>query len=220
MSNEHPYTELIERVRTWLFGLPDSPVLMPLLKERFTPEEAKFLSTFPNRPTRLHQISERLGIPEEDLLTTMEPMIDKGFICAFHGKSGVRYSFTDQIFFFYRMPGWTGEDDEWNRTIAPLINTYYIDHLGADFMGHPTKGLRSIPIAQTIKDTRHIMPYEDVLEFVDREEYHAVSTCACRHRHNLDPRFPTCTHNTENCLHFGKLGRYTVEHGMGRKISR
>ena len=87
-------------------------------------------------------------------------------------------------------------------------------------MGHSTKGLRAIPIARSIADTRQIMPYEDVLQFVEQEDYHTVSTCPCRHRHNLDPDLPTCKHETETCLHFGRLGRYIVKYDMGREITK
>jgi NAD-dependent dihydropyrimidine dehydrogenase PreA subunit len=211
--------DLIEHTRDWLFDLPDSEILEPLLELRFTDDEGEFLPRFPHLPSTLEQLSARLEVPADALSEKMQPMIRKGLICEFEGKSGSRYSLTDPIFFFCRMPGWKGEDDEWNRKISPLINRYYIDHLGADFMGHPTKALRAIPIAQTIRDTRQVVPYEDVLEYVDREDYHAVSTCACKHRHNLDPAFAECKHETDVCLHFGKLGRYTVKHGMGKEIS-
>jgi Pyruvate/2-oxoacid:ferredoxin oxidoreductase delta subunit len=149
----------------------------------------------------------------------MAQLLKKGLLYEVSGKSAVRYSLTDALFGSYRMPGWAGIDDEWNRAYAPLSNQYYIQHIGADFMGHPTKGLRAIPIEQTIKDTRQIMPYEDIMAFVEQEDYHTVSTCACRHRHNLDPDFATCKHETLNCLHFGSLGRYIVKYGLGKEIS-
>ncbi len=209
-----------QRLRTWLFGLPDSEVLMPMLELRFSPGEAEFLSGFPFVPSTMDQLTKRLGLPEESLKATMKPLMEKGLICAFEGKNGTRYAFTDHMFFLYRMPGWKGEDDEWNRKISSLANRYYVDHFGADFMGHPSRGLRAIPIARTIKDTRRILPYEEVLTYVEQEAYHSVTHCACRHRHNIDPAFETCLHDTENCLHFGKLGYYSVQQGMGRKITR
>ena len=220
MSEKKAYFDLIDHMRTWLFELPDSEILMPMLEVRFSPEEAAFLSKFPNMPHTLEELSRRLGLSPEALTQKMDPMIRKGMIYRVEGRNAVRYTFTDVIFFFSRMPGWKGEKDEWNRRVAPLFNRYYIDHLGDDFMGHPTKGLRAIPIARTIEDTRQVMPYEDVVQFVEREDYLTVSTCACRHRHNLDPNLPTCKHETETCLHFGKLGRYIVRHDMGREITR
>jgi Na+-translocating ferredoxin:NAD+ oxidoreductase subunit B len=219
MCEQNVYEQLIGRLRTWLFDLPDSELLMPLMELRFSREEAEFLSRFPFVPSLLDQVAERMKISESELLHQMQPMLRKGLICAFDSKSGTRYTFTDQIFSLYRMPGWKGEYNEWNRKILSLANRYYVNHFGADFMGHPTKGLRAIPVAQTIKDTRQILPYEDVLAYVEREEFHSVTTCACRHRHNVDPDFNTCKHDTENCLHFGKLGIYSVQQGMGRKIT-
>ncbi len=220
MSEKEAYADLIDHMRNWLFGLPESELLMPMLKLRFTPEEAAFLSRFPHLPHSLEQLSAKLGISADKLVKDMEPMIQKGLIYEVQGKSAVRYSFPDHLFFFMRMPGWKGEDNEWNRQVLPLVNRYYIDDFGADFMGYPTKGLRAIPIAQTVQDPRQVTPYEDVLQFADQEDYHTVSICPCRHRHHLDPDMPDCEHERLNCLHFGKLGRYIVKHGMGKEITR
>lgn len=214
------YTLLIERYRTWLFNLPDAKELLPMFELRIRPEEADFLSRFPFRPHTLQQLSQRLGISVDQLMATIEPLKRKGLIMEVEGKSGIRYSLTDPIFSFYRMPGWKGEDDEFNRKLSPKLNRYYIEHLGADFMGQNTKGLRALPIAGTLADTRTILPYEDVLNFIEQVDFHSVSTCACRHRHNLDPMFNICRHDTTNCLHFGKLGRYIVKHGMGKQIEK
>jgi len=219
MSDEEIYASLIEHLRYWLFGLPVSELLLPLIKMRFTPDEAEFLSRFPHRPSTIEELSVIYNKPAAELLAAMRPMIGKGFIYQVEGKNAVRYSFPDAIFMFYRMPGWRGENDVWNRELAPLLNRYYLEDMGAEFMGHPTKGLRTIPIAHTVEDTKLITPYEDVLGFIEREDYHSVSTCPCRHRHKLDPAFEACEHETENCLHFGRLGKYIVHNGMGRKIS-
>jgi ferredoxin len=220
MPNHQAYTDLIEHMRNWIFGLPESDILLPLLELRFTPEEAAFLARFPHMPHTLEQLSEKLGILPDRLSEMMQPMIRKGLIYEVEGRSAVRYSFPDHIFSLMRAPGWRGQDDETNRRLWPLMNQYYIDHLGADYMGYPTKGLRAIPIAKTVQDPRKVTPYEDVLRFVDQEDYHTVSVCPCRHARRLDPDMPRCEHETMNCLHFGKLGRYVVKQGMGKKIRK
>lgn len=220
MSEREVYTGLINHIRDWIFDLPESELLLPILKMRLIPEEAEFLAAFPHMPATMEQLSERYGLSAGELQGIMQPMIRKGFIYRVEGRNAVRYSFPDSLFFLYRMPGWKGEDDELNKRLSPLINRYYIDHIGADILGYPTKILRAIPVAGTVADTKLILPYEDLMDFVEREEYHTVSTCACRHRHNLDPDFETCEHETENCLHFGRLGRYIVQNDMGREISR
>jgi len=77
-----------------------------------------------------------------------------------------------------------------------------------------------LPINQTIDDTRQILPYEDVVKLLDNFEYFSVSTCPCRHRKNLDDDSHTCKKPIGNCLHFDTLGRYCVENGLGREITR
>jgi Na+-translocating ferredoxin:NAD+ oxidoreductase subunit B len=220
MSHDKAYEELLSHMRNWLFGLPESDLLLPMLQLRFSPEEARFLATFPHRPSTVDELSREFNLPADQLRAVMEPVIRKGLICEFEGKSGARYALSDVVFSYYRMPGWRGQDDEWNRKVAAVANRYFLDHMGVDFMGHPTKGLRAIPIAQTITDTRQILPYEDVVQVVDREDYFCVTTCACRHRHNIDPDATSCQHETRNCLHFGKLARYIVKHEMGTQITR
>jgi ferredoxin len=64
------------------------------------------------------------------------------------------------------------------------------------------------------------MPYEDVGELIKSLDYFTVSYCPCKHRKNLDPGSSDCEHPDEVCLHFGDLGRYIVENGLGREITR
>ncbi|MFB0562902.1 MAG: indolepyruvate ferredoxin oxidoreductase subunit alpha, partial [Candidatus Lokiarchaeia archaeon] len=207
-------------LRNWIFDLPDSKFLLPMFELRFTPEEAEFLSKIPFLPHTAEQLSEKLDMPVDKVTEKLDEFARKGVLTRVEGRTAVRYALGDAVFMFYRNPGWWGKDDEWNRKLAPLLNQYYIDALIEDFRGHPTKGLRAIPINETIKDTRTVMPYEDIVKVIDNFEYYSVSTCACRHRHNLDPDFENCKHETLNCLHFDRLGKYIVQNGLGKEITR
>jgi hypothetical protein len=161
----------MKHLQNWLFGAPNPDELLSILKVRFTPDEAAFLAKLPHMPHSLDQLSEKLGVPPDKLLEQMDPMIKKGMIYEVEGKSAVRYSFPDHLFFLMRMPGWKGEDNEHNRRLLPMVNRYYINDFGADFMGYPTKGLRAIPIAHTVEDPRVVTPYEDLLAYVDQQDY-------------------------------------------------
>jgi len=220
MSNKEAYMKLIERHREWVFGLPDSEFLMPLLELRFTSEEAEFLSNLPFMPHTAEKLSESLNIDIDVVSEKLDDFAKRGLVMRVEGRRRIQYALTDAIFNFYRMPGWKGGVDEWNRKIVPYINQYYIDAMANEFLNHPTQGLRAIPINETIKDPRKIMPYEDILKVIDSAKYFAVSTCACRHRHNLDPEFEECKHETMNCLHFDTLGKYTVQNGLGKEITK
>jgi Na+-translocating ferredoxin:NAD+ oxidoreductase subunit B len=220
MPENNSYDSLIERYKTWIYDVPAPEEFTRLLKLRCTPDEALFLSAFPFMPHTLEQLKDKLHMSADELISKMNPLIRKGFIFEVQGRSGLRYSLNDNNFANFQVPGWLGIDDDLNREYGPPAHRYYINHMSHEMMGHPTKGLRAIPVAETIRDTKQILPYEDILAFIDKEDFFTVSTCDCRHRHNLDPDFEKCGHVTMNCLHFGNLGRYAIKHGMGREISR
>jgi Pyruvate/2-oxoacid:ferredoxin oxidoreductase delta subunit len=104
--------------------------------------------------------------------------------------------------------------------MAPLMNQYHLHGFMDQYAGVQAKGLRTLPVERTIKDPRQVLPYEDVAQVLDAQEYFSVSTCACKHRKNLDSDSPDCRYPTEVCLHFGGLGRYIDQQGLGRQITR
>jgi len=220
MSNKNSYQKLIAHLGEWVFGVPESEYLLPMLELSFTAEEAELLSQIPFLPHTVEQLSEKLNIPVPELKEKLEEFSKRGLVNRAEGRTAIRYTLGDIMFTFYRMPWWAGNTDEWDRKLAPLANNYYIDAYAADYMGHHTKGLRAVPINQTVKDTRQIMPYEDILKIVENAEFYSVSHCACRLRHNLDPNFEECKHETLNCLHFDRLGRYTVDQGVGKELTK
>ena len=121
---------------------------------------------------------------------------------------------------FLRSSFWAGRFDDKTRALAPLTNKYFLNGFFENWAHAHQQGLRTLPIETTIADTKQILPYEDVAKVLDSLDYFAVSTCPCKHRKNLDPGASDCKHPNEVCLHFGDLGRYTVENDMGREITR
>jgi Pyruvate/2-oxoacid:ferredoxin oxidoreductase delta subunit len=220
MSEDLQYEELIKHLKNWILRLPDSEYLMPMLKLRFTPEEAKLLSKIPFLGHTAEQISLKVNIPVKKLGKKLDKLAKSGIIFRSERGSSVRYSLCDSLFIFYRAIGWKGMDDKFNREISPYLNKYFIETYANEFIGHETQGLRAIPINETIQDTRQVIPYEDILKVIDNFEYYSVSYCPCSHRHNLDDDFKECKHDLERCLHFDSLGRFCVENGLGREITK
>lgn len=221
MSDES-YKKYIEHMNGWVFALPEHDNLLPMLKMRMSAQEAEFLSKIPFLPHTSEELSERLNIPKADFEEKAKELAHRGLMFRIKGSTTTRYSLGDSLFQSYRMPGWEGKDDDWNRNYALLINEYYVDAYGEEFIGHPTKGLRTIPINQTVEDPKTIMPYEDVVKVVENFKVFSVAHCACRHRHGLDPAYGDehCMHETENCLHFDTLALYKLQNGIGREITK
>jgi ferredoxin len=121
---------------------------------------------------------------------------------------------------FLRASFWPGRDDDVSRRTATHFNRYFAEAFFDQYATAHAKGLRTLPIDKTIADPRCVAPYEDVVKVLDDFSFYSVSYCACRHRKRLDPSHEGCEHPIENCLHFDGLGRYIVDAGLGREISR
>lgn len=207
--------------RAWI-GLPDAEVLLPLIQARYTEEEAAVLTGMPFAPRPLAELAMAKGMELEALSQKLDALAEKGLVFKMTRDDTVFYSLNDAFFVYLRSTFWTGRDDETSRTVAPLINRYFRDGFFDQYAHIHTRGLRVLPIEETI-DTQAaycILPYEDVVRVIDDQDYFCVTTCPCRHRKNLDPGSPNCSHSTESCLHFGALARYLVENGIGKEISR
>ena len=158
-------------------------------------------------------------------LAELGPRLDeaagKGMVYKTVRGESVRYRLNDSFFSLLRANLWPGKTDEVTRTTAPMLNRYFYSDGGFDqYNDVHVKGVRALPIHKTIEDTRQILPFEDVVQVIDNLDYFCVTTCPCRHRHNLDPDLPDCRHPTEVCLHFDELAHYIVDNGIGREITR
>ncbi|CAB1077888.1 hypothetical protein D1AOALGA4SA_5664 [Olavius algarvensis Delta 1 endosymbiont] len=220
MSEQEIYQDFIAWLgQTW-WGLPESDQLMPLIKARYATEEAAFLTGVPFSGNSLEDLAELKGREPAELKPYLDGLARKGVLFRRESDTTVRYSLNDSYFVFFRSAFWPGADDEASRAMAPHVNKYYMDGVYDQYATAHAKGLRALPIDQTIEDTRQILPYEDVVKVLDNFEYYTVSACPCRHRKNLDDGAHSCEKPLGNCLHFDALGRYCVENGLGREITR
>ncbi len=220
MLKKNDYSKFIEHLRSGVMDLPDSEYLTPLLEASLTPEEAGFLSDLPFQLHTSAQLAEKFKIPENELCSKLDSLAKRGIIFSLQLGNTVNYALGTHFFWFYRSPYWSGKRDKKTKKIAHFALRYFHSGMGKEFGGYPPMFLRTIPIEQTIEDTRQFRPYEDVMEIVQREDYICVGHCACRQMKNLDPDSISCKHETLNCLHFGGLARYMVKQGMGKEISR
>jgi electron transport complex protein RnfB len=220
MTEEQVYRNFITWCsKTW-WELPDSEYLVPMITANYSPDEAGFLTGFPHGNTSLEDLAVLKGLSAEELMPLLDELCRKGMIYKAVRGDSVRYRLNDTFFALMRARFWPGETDDQSQKTAAAVNKYFLDNWFDQYNQVHHRGLRTLPIAQTIQDDRTIIPFEDAVKVVEGFVYYSVSTCPCRHRHNLDPDMPDCPHPAEVCLHFDELGRYTVEHNMGREITK
>ncbi len=220
MSDQQIYRSLIDWLKQTWWGMPEADELMPLMLATYTPEEAYLLTGMPFSGRNLDELAEMKQMDPVELRQQLDALAKKGAVFRTISSDTIRYSLNDSYFVFLRSAFWAGRTDERSKAIAPLVNQYYYHGFYDQYDLTHLKGLRVLPIQETIEHTHQILPYEEVVKVLDSLDYFAVSTCPCRHRKNIDPDSPNCEYPVEVCLHFGRLGRYTVENGLGHKITR
>ncbi len=219
-KEKDPYEKLIEHLREFVIPPPKSDTLRQILEHRHTPEEAELMSKLPFAPSTARKISRKLGIPKDELIEKMEDLIRKGHMYKDgHGK-GAGYHQAESMWQFFRMPWWKGEDDEWYRKLAKLMNKYYIEEYGPPFMNRPTIPMRVVPINKTVTNDKQIIPHEHMMNYVDNWKRFSVSACSCRHRHNIDPAFEKSKYPIRTCMHMNELADFAIEYDMGEEITK
>ncbi len=220
MTDQEIYKKFIEWMNNPMMEFTESEVMMPMITSYITPEEAEFLTGFPWNSKSLAELADLKDMDPAELAPKLKELCDKGLIYESIRGDSVRYRLLDAGQIFLRMPFWPGKDDEILKTMAHYANQYYMDGWMDQNKAVRHKALRSLPINKTLEDKKQILPFEDILQVVDNYEYYTVSHCPCRERHRLDPDYQDSKYPSEVCLHFDELGRYCVEHGMGREITK
>lgn len=220
MTEQEIYQKLVDYLENPLSELPESEWKMPMFTSRITPEEAELLIGLPWGATSLEDIADMKDMDPAELEPKLKELCKRGLVFESIRGDSRRYRLLDAGQMFLRMPYWPGSDDDALKTTAQYANRYYMDNWMDQGKPVRRQGLRSLPINETLEDKKQILPFEDVLQVLDNYEYFTVSHCPCRERHRLDPDYIDSKHPSEVCLHFDELGRYCVEHGMGREITK
>lgn len=219
-QNTEVYVNFVKWLRRSWGHLPDSAELMPTIMLAYTPQEAELLTGMPFTESSIEELAALKKMDPDELAPLLDDLSSKGLFFRIRRGSSFRYRLVDGRFVLLRSFWWSGRNDEQTRAVAPHVNRYYRDGFGDNWKDVHTKGLRVLPIRQTVEDPRMLLPYEDALELLRNEDRFAVATCACRHRKGLDPDHPPCKHEAENCLHFGRYADYIIDNNLGRRIVR
>lgn len=191
-----------------------------MLKAAYTREEAELLVGMPMSLSTVDALARQKDIDPGTLQTRLNDLAGRGLVYRQTTNGVSKYRLNPPRFVFLRSFFWPGRRDVYTRGVAPHVTAYWRDGFGDHWKGVKTKGLRAIPVKKTLADTRAIRPYEDILDVLKGQTRFAVAHCPCRGLSHTDPHRSDCRHETENCLHFGKLAAYIVEAGLGREITR
>jgi len=213
------YEQLAKHLDEAPAGAPRSPALMEILEVLYPGEEAEValgINAFETKTAA--EWEEALPDKAGRLADILDSMAHRGTVFTSQ-KPGAerRYRLLPSVVGFAEAPFFSGRDTETTRTLAPLWKRY----MNEAFAGEMERGvplIRVVPIGESLADTSEVLPDDALEKKLDETSFMAVAHCMCR-------RIGTyigegCDRTVENCLHFGALGRYIVEMGMGREIDK
>jgi electron transport complex protein RnfB len=213
------YTALVQHLNEMPIGAPMCEELMEILHILFTPEEAELAVKVPFMNSTLEELSGMTGMPSDELETMLDTMASKGTVFKRVKDGGAKYRLLPTLVGFSETPFWPGKDNETVRQLAPLwIKYMYRDQgFGKEVADRKVPLVRAIPIQEEIGSSSEVLPFETVMEIVRDLDYWAVAYCPCRQMKAYEGE--GCEHERENCFHFGSMGHYIVEQGMGRELT-
>jgi electron transport complex protein RnfB len=214
---EDIYEVLARHLDEMPVGAPMSDELLEILRILFTPEEAELGASLPFMNATLEDISGATGMPAEQLQGVLDGMVSKGTVFR-SAKGGVtKYRLLPTVVGFSETPFWPGQDNERVRRLAPLWNKYFLSAFGREIGDRKTPLLRVVPVEEEVAPGSQVLPFETVSRLVEEVDYRAVAYCPCRQLKAYVGE--GCEHERENCFHFGSMGRFIVEQGMGRELT-
>lgn len=217
--SEDVYVELAAHLDKAIAGAPMSPALMGILKILYPGEEAEVacrLSIYENKTlAECEELApEKVGRLEE----LLAGMARRGTVLTEQKPGRERiYRLLPSVVGFAEVPFLSGEDTPEKRALAPLWRDYMLEAFGKE-MARGLPLIRVVPIAESLEDASEVLPYDALKDKLAEASFMAVGHCPCRQIGTYLEE--GCERTTENCMHFGSLGRYIVEQGMARQINR
>jgi ferredoxin len=184
----------------------------------FPGEEADIALNLPFAPSPLSDLKKKFSEKADMLEGILKRMAQRGtvFTETRPGKETV-YGLLPTVVGFSETPFWSGKETEATRKLSPLWLQYREEAFGEE-LARGMPAVRVIPIARSLKDQSQVLPYDQIKEKLDGISFLSVAHCPCRQMKKQSSE--GCDHTTENCLHFETMGRYMVQHGMAREISK
>lgn len=196
----------------------DSGVETRILKQLFTPEEARLalsLSAIPEPLGTIHRRTRR-RITREQLGETLDRMAEKGSIQKLPGKRGPVYGKAPLVLGMY--------EAQVNRLTPELerdVRAYFEEAFGREVLNERTPQMRTVPVHKSIPVEHPVATYDNIRRFVEASPgpFGAIP-CVCRQGRELMDEPCKQTSEPRNCLMIGVAATLMIRKGIARAIGK
>jgi electron transport complex protein RnfB len=213
------YDALMSLLDKFPTGAPPTANLRRILEIILTNDEAALAAKLTPHPFRepLDKLCGRIGLDPQQVRPLLEAMADKGVVYA-EVKDGVaRYSVMPLVPGIFELQFMKGLYDAKSRELAGLFNAYYYEGWGEKGFAMKEPFARTIVIDKEIPAGQQVQPYEQVKNLIHGHKRKALTTCFCRHEHELIGK--SCGRPKDVCMVLGPFVDYAVERGFARRAS-
>jgi electron transport complex protein RnfB len=219
------YRELQKHIDNMPVAFPESAsgLDIKLLKQRFTPEEAKIaleLSALPEPLERIHKRLKNTGISIGDLEKILDNLVEKGSILGgkyFERKGPKKYYSKAQLAVgMYEL-----QATRLTKEFEQDFQDYGDEAFFKIFHSKKTSQMRTIPIAKAITIDRYVESYDNVRDIVLKTQRPmAVIECVCRSGKDLTEK--PCKHSDirETCLLFEDIANFAISFEKCRIVTK
>ncbi|HUT52317.1 MAG TPA: 4Fe-4S binding protein [bacterium] len=208
------YEKLREVLDKHLSGAPPAKAIDEILRILFTPEEAKVALGLIFAPSPVAEIAAAAGVSEEEARLKCESMADKGIVYC-RDKGGEKgYALLPTIPGLFEFPFMKGGGTPEHEKLGRLWEIYHREGMGDSFAGSATPLTRVIPIERAVDARTEVLPFEAISKMLARNDTFALAQCACR------VSVGACDKPRDVCLIFDKTGRFLIERGYAKEITR
>lgn len=228
MNVEKVYQDLSEALKKAGGAIPVIPndEFYFLLKDLVSLEDAPVALALANKQMTAGEVAEQMRLPVEDVRLRLEFMTDSGFLHASKKQDGgYVYSLLPLLPGIFEAQFYRGTKTERDYLIARRFKDYLEiirnlrDSLGP-LPAPATSYFRVLPVEEEITAQKEVLPFADLVKYVEKTQAIAVGTCFCRHHALLLDENDNCGVSHKNCMAFGEMAVYAVERMNGRLVDK
>ena len=224
-ENDDIYRELQKHLDTLPIGYPttESGVEIRILKQLFTPEEAKVATKLGFELEPLEEIFKRVDQTEisiNDLELLLDNSVSKG---AIHSKKeGNKKYYANSLFMIGMYDMQFHKSKEFSMEFKENASQYFREGMTEELFRTGINQLRVIPIGESITHEHNIASYDDIRKIIENKDGPiVVALCVCRHKKEVVGEPCSQTNLIESCfvLHDDYVHTY-IEQGWGREVTK
>lgn len=210
------YVKLQQKIDQVGVGFPatEQGFELEVLKSLFTEQEAELVVAM--KEGGLYTAKEHAEYMKEDEKEIAEKLYKlsrDGLIFRVRDGEEVKYSVAAVVQGFYEF-----SLSRFTPEVGKAFSKHYSKGLGARFFGGSEPVFRVIPINTEVTSEKKVLPFDNAVEMIKKQELIAVTDCFCRLTARVGPK-GGCDHRLETCVLFNNFARYYLENEMARKIT-